>query len=184
MVRNLFFAALAVALLAGIGYANQSTSRKVVIPISRTPASSGKQMYVSYCAPCHGVDGRGQGPVASALKKQPADLALLSKNNGGKFADVRYYGQWMRDEAEKRIGHLYPKVKITKELVKERPDLKEYVGEELTVIAWLWANGNQSKPCLSRHTRTAHEWILVEQKGGQGNMGRAHHRPKEEIVPI
>lgn len=85
MVRNLFFAALAVALLAGIGYANQSTSRKVVIPISRTPASSGKQMYVSYCAPCHGVDGRGQGPVASALKKQPADLALLSKNNGGKF---------------------------------------------------------------------------------------------------
>ena len=85
MVRNLFFAALAVALLAGIGYANQSTSRKVVIPISKTPASSGKQMYVSYCAPCHGVDGRGQGPVASALKKQPADLALLSKNNGGKF---------------------------------------------------------------------------------------------------
>ena len=85
MVRNLFFAALAVALLAGIGYANQSTSRKVVIPISRTPATSGKQMYVSYCAPCHGVDGRGQGPVAAALKKQPTDLALLSKNNGGKF---------------------------------------------------------------------------------------------------
>lgn len=85
MVRNLFFAALAVALLAGIGYANQSTSRKVVIPISRTPASSGKQMYVSYCAPCHGLDGRGQGPVAAALKKQPADLALMSKNNGGKF---------------------------------------------------------------------------------------------------
>ena len=85
MVRNLFFAALAVALLAGIGYANQSTSRKVVIPVTRTSATNGKQMYVNYCAPCHGVDGRGQGPVAAALKKQPADLALLSKNNGGKF---------------------------------------------------------------------------------------------------
>ncbi len=85
MVRNLFFAALAVALLAGIGYANQSTSRKVVIPIGRTPASSGKQMYVNYCAPCHGVDGRGQGPVAAVLKKQPANLALLAKNNGGRF---------------------------------------------------------------------------------------------------
>lgn len=85
MVRNLFFAALAVALLAGIGYANQSTSRKVVIPVSRTSATNGKQMYVNYCAPCHGVDGRGQGPVAAALKKQPANLALLSKNNGGKF---------------------------------------------------------------------------------------------------
>ncbi len=85
MVRNLFFAALAVALLAGIGYANQSASRKVVIPVTRTSATSGEQMYVSYCAPCHGVDGRGQGPVAAALKKQPADLALLSKNNGGRF---------------------------------------------------------------------------------------------------
>ena len=39
----------------------------------------------------------------------------------------------------KRIGHLYPKFEITKELVKERPDLKKYVGKKLTVIAWLWA---------------------------------------------
>ena len=38
---------------------------------------------------------------------------------------MRYYGQWMRDEAEKRIGHLYPKVKITAEMAKDRPDLKE-----------------------------------------------------------
>ena len=45
----------------------------------------------------------------------------------------------MREEAEKRIGHLYPKVKITKEMAKDCPDLKEYVGQELTVIAWLWA---------------------------------------------
>lgn len=57
----------------------------------------------------------------------------------GLAEDVRQYGQWMRDEAEKRIGHLYPKVKITPEMAAERPDLREYVGEELTVIAWLWA---------------------------------------------
>jgi len=57
----------------------------------------------------------------------------------GLAEDVRQYGQWMRDEAEKRIGHLYPKVKITEEMAAERPDLKDYVGEELTVIAWLWA---------------------------------------------
>jgi mono/diheme cytochrome c family protein len=36
-------------------------------------------MYVNYCAPCHGVDGRGQGPVASALKTPPVDLTVLSK---------------------------------------------------------------------------------------------------------
>ena len=45
----------------------------------------------------------------------------------------------MRDEAEKRIGHLYPKVAVTEEMAHERPDLKPYVGRELTVIAWLWA---------------------------------------------
>ena len=57
----------------------------------------------------------------------------------GLAEDVRYYSQWMRDEAEKRIGHLYPKVKVTAEMAKDRPDLQPYVGEELTVIAWLWA---------------------------------------------
>lgn len=61
------------------------------------------------------------------------------KGAQGLAEDVRYYGQWMRDEAEKRIGHLYPKVKITAEMAAERPDLKGLVGQELTVIAWLWA---------------------------------------------
>jgi putative DNA methylase len=57
----------------------------------------------------------------------------------GLAEDVRYYGQWMRDEAEKRIGHLYPKVEVTAEMAKERSDLKPLVGQKLTVIAWLWA---------------------------------------------
>lgn len=57
----------------------------------------------------------------------------------GLAEDVRYYGQWMRDEVEKKIGHLYPKVKITEELAKDRPDLEEYIGKELIVIAWIWA---------------------------------------------
>ena len=57
----------------------------------------------------------------------------------GLAEDVRYYGQWMRDEAERRIGHLYPPVEVTAEMVRERPDLKQYQGRKLTVIAWLWA---------------------------------------------
>ena len=52
---------------------------------------------------------------------------------------MRHYGQWMRDEAEKRIDHLYPKIAVTTDMVQERPDLKPYVGQRLTVIAWLWA---------------------------------------------
>ena len=45
----------------------------------------------------------------------------------------------MREEAQKRIGHLYPPVEITADMAKERPDLKPLVGQKLTVIAWLWA---------------------------------------------
>lgn len=56
----------------------------------------------------------------------------------GLAEDVRRYGHWMREEAFARIGHLYPKVEITPQMVAERPDLKAYEGEELTVIAWLW----------------------------------------------
>lgn len=52
---------------------------------------------------------------------------------------MRYYGQWMRDEAEKRIGHLYPKVEVTAEMAKERPDLKPLISRKLTVIVCLWA---------------------------------------------
>ncbi len=57
----------------------------------------------------------------------------------GLAEDIRRYGTWMRDEAFKRIGHLYPAIKVTKAMVKVRPDLDQYVNEELKVIAWLWA---------------------------------------------
>jgi len=74
--------------------------------------------------------------------KARADQRLFSrewKGAQGLAEDVRYYGEWMRNEAEKRIGHLYPKIRITAEMAEERPDLKPYVGQELTVIAWIWA---------------------------------------------
>jgi putative DNA methylase len=70
------------------------------------------------------------------------DRALFQKTwHGaeGLAEDVRYYGQWMRDAAEKRMGPLYPRVEITAEVARERPDLKPLIGRTLTVIAWLWA---------------------------------------------
>ena len=57
----------------------------------------------------------------------------------GLAEDVRYYGRWMREEAAKRIGHLYPQIEVTQQMAQERPDLKPYQGRKLTVIAWLWA---------------------------------------------
>jgi putative DNA methylase len=83
----------------------------------------------------------GRPPVNPEWQAKSAQEKALIKWEGaqGLAEDVRYYGKWMRDEAEKRIGHLYPKVKITAEMTKDRPDLKEFIGQPLTVIAWLWA---------------------------------------------
>ena len=69
------------------------------------------------------------------------DTALIDRQwNGseGLADDVRYYGQWMRDEAEKRIGHLYPPIEITKAPPRDGQTLQGYVGKPLKVTAWLW----------------------------------------------
>ena len=84
-------------------------------------------------------ESRGEG---SAPKGKQKTQKLISKEWPGATGlaeDVRYYGQWMRDDAERRIGHLYPKVEVTDEMAQDRPDLLAYVGQQLTVIAWLWA---------------------------------------------
>lgn len=54
-----------------------------------TSAASGSEMYVSYCASCHGKDAMGNGPAAAALKSAPADLTTLTKRNGGKYPAPR-----------------------------------------------------------------------------------------------
>jgi len=81
----------------------------------------------------------GKPPVNPTARAEKALIARDWKGAQGLAEDVRYYGEWMRDEAEKQIGHLYPKVAITAEMVESRPDLKQYAGQTLTVIAWLWA---------------------------------------------
>jgi mono/diheme cytochrome c family protein len=53
---------------------NQSKTVIKQVPVAMTSPASGKEMYISYCAACHGTDGKGNGPAASALKIPPADL--------------------------------------------------------------------------------------------------------------
>jgi len=81
----------------------------------------------------------GRPPVNPEAREDKGLFKRTWRGAQGLADDVRYYGKWMRDEAEKRIGHLYPKVEVTAEMAKERPDLKGYVGKKLTVIAWIWA---------------------------------------------
>ena len=81
----------------------------------------------------------GRPQVNPVARQEKSLIGREWKGAQGLAEDVRYYGQWMRDQAEKRIGHLYPKVEVSEEMVAERSDLERYKGRKLTVIAWLWA---------------------------------------------
>jgi len=84
----------------------------------------------------------GRAPVGPSVPEKLGERLNLPKEWPGATGlaeDVRRFGAWMRSEAHKRIGHLYPPVEITAEMARERPDLKPLVGQKLTVIAWLWA---------------------------------------------
>jgi len=81
----------------------------------------------------------GKPPVNPEVQGEKELVAREWRGSEGLAEDVRYYGGWMREEAVKRIGHLYPKIDVTADMAKERPDLMKYAGQKLTVIAWIWA---------------------------------------------
>ena len=104
----------------------------------------------------------------------PASRAKIGGGSGswpgatGLAEDVRYYGAWMRREAEKRIGHLYPPVEITAEMARERPDLKPLVGQKLNVVAWLWARTVKSpNPAFSHVDVPLASTFVLSSKDGK-----------------
>jgi putative DNA methylase len=114
----------------------------------------------------------GRPPVSllqsrQGAKKKELDLEREWPGATGLAEDVRYYGAWMREEAQKRIGHLYPPVEITAAMAKERPDLKPLVGQKLTVIAWLWARTVKSPNPAFSHVDVplATTFILFSKEG-------------------
>ena len=109
----------------------------------------------------------GRPPVNPETRRGRGSTEAQWKGAAGLAEDVRYYGKWMRDEAEKRIGHLYPKIEVTAEMAQERPDLKPYVGRKLTVIAWLWARTVKSpNPAFANvDVPLASSFVLSTKKG-------------------
>ncbi|KKG70987.1 DUF1156 domain-containing protein [Methanosarcina mazei] len=109
----------------------------------------------------------GKPPINPESRKQKEITSDSWKGAIGLAEDILYYGKWMRDEAEKRIGHLYPKVEITEEMVIERPDLRPYIGQKLTVIAWLWARTVKSPNPAFAHVDVplASTFMLSTKKG-------------------
>ena len=111
----------------------------------------------------------GKPPVNPEDRQGKGSTDAAWKGAAGLAEDVLYYGKWMRDEAQKRIGHLYPKIEVTKEMVRERTDLQQYAGRELTVIAWLWAHTVKSpNPAFAAvDVPLASTFLLSTKKGNE-----------------
>ncbi len=82
MLRNVGICLLMLTVAFALCAAQAKIEKK---PAPYTPPDSGKDMFKAYCASCHGLDGKGSGPAASAMKAPLPDLTLLSKKNGGKY---------------------------------------------------------------------------------------------------
>lgn len=116
----------------------------------------------------------GRAPVGPAIEAERGTVRA-NKNafedwSGAKglAEDVRRYGAWMREEAHKRIGHLYPQVEVTAEMAAQRPDLKPLVGQKLTVIAWLWARTVKSpNPAFSHVEVPLASTFILSSKAGK-----------------
>lgn len=111
----------------------------------------------------------GRSPVNPEARSSHDSWSKQWRGMEGLAEDVRYYGQWMRDEAQKRIGHLYPPIEITKDMAQDRRDLKPLVGQELTVIAWIWARTVKSPNPAFRHVDVplASTFILSSKAGNE-----------------
>lgn len=94
MLRKMILWTLVITVLSGIVALAQDKPQATIknVPVKETSPTSGKDMYKAYCAVCHGSDGKGGGPAASAMKVPPTDLTTLSKNNGGKYPSLKVVG--------------------------------------------------------------------------------------------
>ncbi len=92
IMPNRIHVAFVAGLLATAAFGIAQTTPVIKeVPVRPTSPASGKQMYTTYCAVCHGVDGKGSGPAAAALKEPPTNLAQLARDNGGKFPESHIY---------------------------------------------------------------------------------------------
>ena len=126
-MRMRYLMCMVAMLVAGLGITRAQESNPTVkreaAPI--TSPASGKEMFVSYCASCHGKDAKGDGPAANALKQLPADLTTLAKRNGGK----------------------YPSDKVTS-ILRGQPKLMAHGDQEMPVwgpVFWRMSQGREEQ---------------------------------------
>ena len=124
-------------------------------------------------------------------KRMNLTLSRSWPGASGLAEDVRRYGSWMRTEAQKRIGNLYPLVEVSAAIARDRADLTAYIGQKLTVIAWIWVRTVKSpNPAFSQvDVPLASTFILSSNEGKESYVqpvvegDRYHFRVKKGTPP-
>ena len=86
MLQSLALAAtcaLSIALISA-----QRISTQVAFPAAVASPIDGRQMFTNYCSPCHGINGRGDGPLAASLREPPSDLTRIARDHRGRFPEL------------------------------------------------------------------------------------------------
>jgi len=118
-----------------------------------------------------------QPPVNPKARGEQRLMRQTWRGAQGVAEDVQHYGHWMRDEAQTRIGHLYPQILVTADMAQGRTDLAPYIGRKLTVIAWLWARTVKSPNPAFHHVDVplASSFMLSTQSGKQAYVQPVIH---------
>lgn len=110
----------------------------------------------------------GMCPVNPETRSQIDGASGTWRGATGLAQDIKYYGQWMHNEAEKRIGKLYPPIEISESMAERRPELKQYIGQKLKVIAWIWARTVKSpNPAFSNVDIPLASTFVLSSKSGK-----------------
>jgi putative DNA methylase len=110
----------------------------------------------------------GRPPVNPTSKREALLIQKAWKGSEGLAEDIRYYGNYMRDEAYQTLANDYPTVKISENMVRDHADLKDLVGETVTVLAWLWARTVKSpNPAFSHVKVPLLSTFVLSDKPGQ-----------------
>ena len=86
-IAGLFLGVLFIGQGTGITQTTDKTLK--TLPVTKSQPDSGKQMYKDYCAACHGMDGKGNGPAVQFLKAPPPDLTTMAKRFNEKSVELR-----------------------------------------------------------------------------------------------
>src|ERR1035437_2734444 len=86
-IRRVFSLVVFFLCFAAVGESQQREIKYA--PVKPTSPASGQEMYTTYCAVCHGKDGKGNGPAAEALKVPPPDLTTLARKNDNSYPSDR-----------------------------------------------------------------------------------------------